>query len=195
MLTRSESSPIFLPKIELNHLELFVSKVVRQVKAATVEGEKMRLFALSVLFAFLVSLFNVCAAQTTPKDLEDDQHSLQLQKPSLSLSLLDPSRLKMSQSYSLSFVSGDGRSQTIGLYMNSIEYQVSRPLTLTLHLGYLHQPTALFGRGRDSGLGGTFLPGFELDYRPSENFFFKINMSSYTYPYYYGIYPREFGER
>lgn len=156
---------------------------------------KIKSFALLTLLAFLASLSSISTAQTTPPELKGDEASLQLQKPSLSLSLLDPSRLKMSHSYSLSFVTGGGRSQTIGLYMNSIEYQISRPLTLRLHLGYLHQPTALFGRSRSSNFGGTFLPGFELDYRPSENFFFKINMSSYTYPYYYGMYPREFGER
>jgi len=155
----------------------------------------MKTLALFTLLGFLAGLSSIAAAETTPLELEEDQPSLQLQKPGLSLSLLDPSRLKMSHTYSLSFVTGGGHSQTIGLYMNSIEYQVSRPLTFTLHLGYLHQPTALFGRGRDSSFGGTLLPGFELDYRPSDNFFFKINMSSYTYPYYYGIYPREFGER
>jgi len=155
----------------------------------------MKSLALVTLLGFLVGLCSIGAAETTPLELNQDQVSLQLQKPSLSLSLLDPSRLKMSHAYSLSFVTGGGHSQTIGLYMNSIEYQVSRPLTLTLHLGYLHQPTALFGRSGNSSFGGSFLPGFELDYRPSENFFFKINMSSYTYPYYYGIYPRELRER
>jgi hypothetical protein len=156
----------------------------------------MKPLLLFVAVSSLLSFFALVQAETTPPDLQKEETSFQLEKPGLSMSLLDPSRLKMSHTYSLSFMTGGGRSQTIGLYMNSIEYQVSSPLTLRLHLGYLHQPTALFGGVRDSGFGGTFLPGFELDYHPSENFFFKVNMSSYTYPYYYyGLYPRELGKR
>src|SRR5512134_2280332 len=53
--------------------------------------------------------------------------------------LLDPSRFKMRQSYSISYYSGSGSSGSVGLYMNQLEYQLFNPLTLRVGLGYLHQ--------------------------------------------------------
>jgi hypothetical protein len=86
--------------------------------------------------------------------------------------LLDPSRFKMSQSYMMSYFSGSGYSRSVGLYMNTIEYRVSEPLTVRVGLGYLHQPLGfLSNSGAQSELGeGRFLPNVGLEYRPSNRF-------------------------
>lgn len=102
--------------------------------------------------------------------------------------LLDPSRFRMRQSYSLSYMSGDAGSGSVGMYMNTIEYQLFKPLTLHVGLGYLHQP---FGsRGANSaGLAvddGFFIPSAGLEYRPSENFLLMVDFRQYpsgTSPY------------
>lgn len=87
-------------------------------------------------------------------------------------SLLDPSRFKMSQSYSLSYFSGSGYSGSLGFYSNTIEYRLSNPLTVRVGIGYLHQP---LGSNSDSGAragldNGRLLPSFSLLYRPSNRF-------------------------
>ena len=87
-------------------------------------------------------------------------------------SLLDPSRFKMSQSYTMSYFSGSGYSGSIGLYMNTIEYRLWQPLTVRVGLGYLHQPLGfLSNSGARSELDeGRLLPNFSLLYRPSNRF-------------------------
>jgi hypothetical protein len=87
-------------------------------------------------------------------------------------SLLDPSRFRMSQSYSLGYFSGSGSSGSMGLYMNTIEYKISDPLTVRVGLAYLHQPLGFVqNTGALSELNqGKFLPNFSLEYRPSDRF-------------------------
>jgi hypothetical protein len=58
-------------------------------------------------------------------------------------SLLDPSRLHMTQSYSLMYSNSKAGSSSLAMYFNSIEYQVSNPLTVRFNIGYLHQPGAI----------------------------------------------------
>ncbi len=91
------------------------------------------------------------------------------------LSLFDPSRLTMKQSYSFGYYSGGGTDGSIGYYLNSIEYAFSNPLKIRVDLGYLHSPTNVFS-GTSSGLNsGVFIPGFAIDWRPSKNFNFRLD--------------------
>ncbi len=80
--------------------------------------------------------------------------------------LIDPSRFKMTQSYSLSFLSGGNRSFNQGLYLNTLQYQIADPLTAVLQVGYLHQP--LGGAGlTGSSAGQFFISGASLEYKPA----------------------------
>ena len=110
-------------------------------------------------------------------------------EPSVKLkgfSLLDPSRLKMSQSYTFSFFSSGKQSRTFGLYTNTLEYRISQPLLVRVGLAYLHQPLSVFNRGSQS-LNGVLLPNFQLFYQPSKSFQLRIDVSSMPgwYEYWY----------
>jgi len=89
-------------------------------------------------------------------------------------SLLDPSRFRIHNSYSLSFLSGSGRSASVGMFMSTIEYQLSRPLSLRVGLGYLHQPLG-FLKNVNGPDQGRILPNVSLDYRPSDKFRFSVD--------------------
>ena len=93
------------------------------------------------------------------------------------LSLLDPNKFSMSHSYTMSFVSSGGKGNMVGLYMNTMKYQFSSPLSLTVHVGYAHQP---FAKADSNNMlsNNTILSGFELTYRPKKNFFLKIEYGS-----------------
>ncbi|MDZ7293957.1 MAG: hypothetical protein ONB14_00875 [candidate division KSB1 bacterium] len=82
---------------------------------------------------------------------------------------LDPSRLRMSHSYSLSYFSLRGQSMAQGLYLNTIEYDVSQPLQLRLQWGIAHTPFQSAGL-RSLGPTGPFVSGVQLQYRPSSKF-------------------------
>jgi hypothetical protein len=92
-------------------------------------------------------------------------------------SLLDPSRLKMSQSYSISYISGSGYSGSLGLYTNTVSYQIADPLMLRVGLGYLHQPLGFLRNSGGRELLGSdkFLPSVSLDYRPSDAFHLSVD--------------------
>jgi hypothetical protein len=89
-------------------------------------------------------------------------------------SLLDPSRLNISHSYMMSYFSGGGRSGSVGLYMSTLQYQLSRPLSLRVGLGYLHQPLGFLSSSANT-VENQILPNFRLDFRPSENFHFMVD--------------------
>ena len=110
--------------------------------------------------------------------------------PKLGFSLLDPSRIKLHNSYSMSYFSGGGHSASVGLYMSTIEYQLAQPLSIRVGLGYLHQPLGFLGTSGPEG--GEFLPNVRLDWRPSNNMHFSIDYrtvptSMYNYGYGYGL--------
>ena len=91
-----------------------------------------------------------------------------------SFSLLDPSRLHMSQSYSFMYSSSKYGSQNLGMYLNSIEYQISDPLQIRFDIAYLHSPGSLVS-GNGTLQDGQILPGLSLRWRPSRNFLFQFD--------------------
>jgi hypothetical protein len=101
-------------------------------------------------------------------------------------SLIDLSRIKWSNSYSLSFYSGGGSSGSVGLYSTSLLYEISPALSLGLNLGILHNPGYLFNR--NASANATFLPGVNLDFHPSQNFRISIGVDSYRGNNYDGNY-------
>ena len=95
-------------------------------------------------------------------------------RPRPIFSLLDPSRLHMTQSYSLSYASGVGQGKMIGMYINQIDYEFAKPLRVSFAIAYLHQPQGLWG-ARTQISGNKLLPSFRLDWQPSRNFRFILN--------------------
>ncbi len=90
-----------------------------------------------------------------------------------STSFFNPSRLKMTQSYSLGYFSGSGGSGSVGYYLNSLEYTFSNPLKVRINLGFVHNPSSLFSR--NSSVSGSFVPGITVDWRPSSAFHFILD--------------------
>ena len=91
------------------------------------------------------------------------------------VSLFDPSKLTMSQSYSFSYFTGGGHSGNVGLYMNSIEYAIANPLKIRVDLGFLHTPSQLFSGNSSVVRNGVFIPGVSLDWRPSRHFNLRLD--------------------
>jgi len=86
-----------------------------------------------------------------------------------SLGLLDPERFHMSQSYSMSFFSDGKHSSSAGMYLNTMTYQFSMPISMRLQVGYMHDPSVLFGGPGDAlGGGQLFIPNFDVVVRPTK---------------------------
>lgn len=82
-------------------------------------------------------------------------------------SLLDISRIRWSHSYSISYFSGGNASGSAGLLNTTMFYDFSNSLLLSVNVGVLHNSGAIWGDGKNDA---TILPGFQLDYHPSEKF-------------------------
>jgi len=91
-------------------------------------------------------------------------------------SFLQPNRFSMQQSYSMSFSSSSAGSVSSGLYLNTLSYRLSNPLTLSADLGFYTpisstisgmKQNTLMSQGTGSSV---ILPRFGLEYQPSENF-------------------------
>jgi len=102
----------------------------------------------------------------------------------LVLGFIDPSRLHMQQSYSVSFSSGGRQSGALGLYTNRLTYMISPKMQLIADIGILHQP---FQGAGDMPLNldnGQFFYGGELRYKPTENSLLSIRLDNMPRPYY-----------
>jgi len=129
-------------------------------------------------------------AQTPPENM------FQLSKPDIRPvgflnSFLDPSRFSMQHSYTLSFGRMGSQSMTQGLYLNTMNYQFSEPLTMQVRFGFLHQP---FGaqnefQGGTTGMNKVFLQRAMMKYQPTENLMIQIDFQQFPsslfspYPY------------
>jgi len=92
-------------------------------------------------------------------------------------SLIDLSRIKWSNSYSVSFFSGGGSSSSLGMYTGSIFYELSSSLSLDMRFSIAHNPGALFDQAATTD--ASFYPAINLDYHPSDKFRLSVGFISY----------------
>jgi hypothetical protein len=95
----------------------------------------------------------------------------------------------MSHSFSLSYFSFGGQSISQSMYLNTLNYQISDPLSLSVQWGIRAFPHNTLGNNSTLLNGGLFFSGAELNYRPTDNLFIKFEVNrmpyynSYRYPY------------
>ena len=92
----------------------------------------------------------------------------------LILGFINPDRLDMHHSFSMSYMTFGKQSLMVNSYMNTINYQISNPLWLRLNLGIMNSP---YNSLPNSSLNKTqFFGGAELFYRPGENSLIRIGV-------------------
>lgn len=140
---------------------------------------KIRMLWISLLsFLFLtIGLIPAQAQNLSEQNGSLESNHLNSLTPNNSrFSLLDLSRLKIRNSYTISYLSAGKQSATMGLYVTSFEYQLSNPLNIRVDLGYLHQP---FSLGRNNiDVSSRILPNVRVNYSPSPYFNLSINYIS-----------------
>jgi hypothetical protein len=118
-------------------------------------------------------------------------HGLAAPKGLAGLLGLNPHRFSVQHSYSLSYLSAGGNGYSQGLYLNTMSYQVSDPLSVSLQWGMMNQPLGAFGAA-PLYQNGFFFSGANLEYKPSDKFSVGLQISSqprsnYYSPYYYRL--------
>ncbi len=100
----------------------------------------------------------------------------------------DPSKLKMTQSYSLSYQTFGQNGLALGVYTNSLSYQISNPLSVQMDVSVMHSPYSTLGGNFSKSLSGIYLSRAELNYKPSENTLFQLQFRQMPASMYYGGY-------
>jgi len=131
---------------------------------------------LTVALVFVFCTFSV-AQMSDQAELERNSRlgGLGVSAASNPFSLLDLSRIKWSHSYSISYFSGGRASGSGGLWQTSMFYEFSSKLSLNMNLGIAHTGNLISSANRET----TFLPGFTLDYHPSNKFRLSLMFQTY----------------
>jgi hypothetical protein len=98
---------------------------------------------------------------------------------------LDPSRLSISHSYQMGYLSMGAKGYTQGMYLNTLAYQFKMPLSVSFQWGIANQPE--FGQGGSALMhSGPFISGAQLRYQPSQNFIIQLDYQQFPYsnPFY-----------
>jgi len=132
-------------------------------------------------------------SQTVDQYLRTPQTSLGF--PTNVGSLLDPSRMHWSNSYSMSYATSSQGSVMQGVFTTDMIYELSRPLTLMFRLGYMHEPLNTYLPNGMAPQGQVF-GGAGIQYRPTKNMVFQFEFQqipastiSYQSPYSTSVYP------
>ncbi len=133
-----------------------------------------------ILFVLAIVLIagSVMAQLTDKAKIEEinNQPGFALNPAPTPFSLIDLSRIKWSNSYTISYFSGGNNSGSVGILNSSLLYEFSSKLSLAINIGVAHNPGNLWGDGNSNA---AILPSFQLDYRPSKNLHFSIGMHQY----------------
>lgn len=98
---------------------------------------------------------------------------------------LDPSKMQMHHSVSMSYGTLAGNGLALSTYMNTIDYRFSDNLFLRTNIGIMTSPFNSYGE--DFYLNKPqFFGGAELQYKFSENSRLMLQFQSTPYGYYYG---------
>ena len=141
-----------------------------------------------ILFFVLLLSSGIFAQDIEPKSSVFKVSELNQKPKGIFDFLLNSTKFSMSHSYSVSYFSLGKRSFNQGLYLNTMNFQFSDPLTAQVRVGFMHQP---FGGQdlMDGKSGKLFLERVMLKYQPSENTVLRIDFQSYPTspfsPYYY----------
>ena len=111
-----------------------------------------------------------------------------------SMSLLDPERFTMKQQTIMSYSSSNRMGSGLqGMYLNTMEYRFSMPLTMRLRVAYQNNMGSLIGNKSSYGgkpgmeTGKLYIPSFDMVYKPWKNTTISFHYRDYseTNPNYY----------
>ena len=140
----------------------------------------------SKYLVFLILIIPALLFGQLKKDLIQPDFSNVLTQPTHPNSLfsfIDPSKLHMSHSLSMSYSAFGGNSVLMNTYVNTIDYQINDQLSLRTNLGIMASPYNTLPN--NSFLNNQqFFGGAELNYKPDSNTIFTLKFESVPYNYY-----------
>jgi hypothetical protein len=143
------------------------------------------IFLLSVIFSG-ISPLHASPFTSGPLKSEDFNRTTLTQNPASSFQLLNPERFNMAQSYTMSYSGSSWGSRSTGVYLNSLSYSFSIPLTLTVDIGAYNLFSSSLPEGfpsQETNQPEFILPRISLDYQPTENIHIGLHLINGTDAY------------
>jgi len=139
-----------------------------------------------ILILTIIILIPALTFGQLKKDLKQPDFSNILTKSSYENSLfsfIDPSKMNMSHSVSMSYSSFGGQSIFMNTYVNTIDYQINDQVSIRTDLGIMASPYNTLPNNSSIN-NNKFFGGAEINYRPNENTIFSLRFDSTPYMYY-----------
>ncbi len=111
------------------------------------------------------------------------------------LGLLSSDNFMMRHNFSFSYLSSGGEGLSLASYTNSMFYRIADPLNLRVDLTLQGSPFGQYGSLEQNDFNKLFISRAELNYRPADNMFIKLQFSQRPFgnrsDYYNGFYNDE----
>ena len=104
------------------------------------------------------------------------------------LGFFNPDNFMMRHNFSFSYLSSGGAGLSLASYTNSMFYKIADPLNVRFDLTLQGSPFGQYGSAQQSDLSKLYLSRAELNYRPWENVFVKVQYNQVPLNY-WGSYP------
>jgi len=143
--------------------------------------------SIIIFLLFLTPHFALAQFKAQAKPMSVSDHLRSAQPGVLSILGLDPSKFSMQHSYSMSYASIGGNGYTQGLYLNTMTYQFTMPLSVSLQFGMANNP---FQGAKTASIlqNGFFISGAKVRYQPFKNTVLQLNFQQRPYQNFPGTY-------
>lgn len=111
-------------------------------------------------------------------------------------SFLNSDSFQMQHSYSLSYTGFGGQGLALGVYTNSMLFNLSNNLNVQVDASLVHSPYSSLGREFSNSLTGIYLSRAAIDYKPWDDVYISVQYRSipnYYYPYSHGDFNDYYG--
>lgn len=148
---------------------------------------------MKTMYLLMIGLLVVVAPLSAQfKSQVDNQPSASqsLVHPSINsfLGILNPDNFTMRHSISMSYMSFGGGAISLASYTNSMFYKIADPLTVQMDLTLQGSPfggSGSFGNLQQSDLSKLFLSHAQLNYKPADNMFIRLEYDQLPLGNYY----------
>jgi len=101
-------------------------------------------------------------------------------------SFLNSDSFHMSHSYSLSYTGFGGQGLALGVYTNSMLFNLSNNFNVQVDASVVHSPYSSLGKNFSNSLTGIYLSRAAINYKPWDDVYISVqyqNIPNYYYPY------------
>lgn len=141
---------------------------------------------LVTLIIGMMLIASVSLAQLKSQQAEQQQSvSQSLVHPATSinsfLGLLNPENFSMRHNFALTYLSAGGTGMSVASYTNSMFYKIADPLNVRFDVTLMGSPFGQYSSATQNDLTKLFVSRAELNYKPLENLFIKVQYSQMPY--------------